>query len=113
MNRKISTLLFAVIIMVITVASDVLAQNYSIQNTSPVPVNVIIQVNCPGPPPVVITIGPFIILPGQVVVIPIPSCPVVGVILNGTFYPVGYNGPVVPPNPPTLITVTPLRTIIR
>lgn len=114
MNRKISTLLLATIIMMLAVASNVLAQNYSVYNGSPVTVTVYIQGTCPGPPPTTWVLGPFTILPGGGISPPVPPppCMITDVTVNGILYPVGYDGPAFPSNPPTWVIVNPFRTII-
>lgn len=113
MNRKIATLLLAAIIIILAVASEVLAQStYRVVNNSMVTITASVEVICPGPPPFILTTPTFVVPPGQSIVIAVPLCPKSGVIVNGVFYPVGYNGPIVPPNPPTWIQVTPTGVII-
>lgn len=112
MNRKISTLLLAAILMMFTVAGNVMAQGtYYVGNDSPVPVTVCVVLSCPGSSTTVCIAVP----PGAtgILPVPVPPCVITGVIFNGILYPVGYSGPIVSPPPPTRITVTPLRAFIQ
>lgn len=114
MHRKLSALFLGVILLTLTVASDVLAQTYGVQNNSPVPINVSVQGTCPGPPPLAWITPVIIVPPGGAVLIPIPAppCVVTGVIVNGAFYAVGYSGPIITPNPPTRIRVGAMRAVV-
>lgn len=113
MNRNISTLLLAVIIMMFTMAGTVLAQfNYDVTNNSSVTINVSMGGLCPGTPPTLWTASKSII-PGQTYTfsVPLPPC-TWGISVNGVLYPLGYNGPITPPNPPSWIIVNATSTTV-
>ncbi len=116
MNRKLLALFLGVILMTLTVASDAFAQNYNVQNNSPVPISVSVQGICPGPPPLSWVSPVFVIPPGGVILIPIPPppCYVTDINVNGVSYAMGYNGPTMPPPPPppSWVMVNPLNAII-
>lgn len=110
MYRKISTLFLAMLVMMIAMAGTTLAQTYyGVVNNSAVSFTISLQVFCPGPPPLSYITAPVTVPPMVGMILPIspPPCGVTHVIINGTsYYPVGYNGPLNPPNPPVWISVT-------
>ncbi len=94
-------ILCAILFAVVGTTTD--AQAYFLTNNTPVPVNgIIIRTTC-GP------FGPFNLPAGPATInIPIPAnCRVTGIMFRGAFFPIGYTGPVPPPNPPNGVTVTP------
>lgn len=109
--KKFSLLIIAAVVFTLGMASEAYAQ-YWIGNGSPVGITAQVYVNCGG----VISLvpaAPIGVAPGTVAPIFIPAgCTVVGARINGTGYPMGYNGPAAPPNPPTTIIVTPARTAV-
>jgi hypothetical protein len=109
MHRKITTLFLAVIVMMFSMAGTTLAQTYyGVVNNSAVSFTISLQVTCPGPPPISYITAPTTVPPMVGMILPIspPPCSVTFVIINGSYYPVGYNGPLNPPNPPVWISVT-------
>jgi hypothetical protein len=114
MNRKISALFLAMIVMMLTMAGRAAAQfNYDVTNDSPVSIDVIMSGTCPGPPTSA-WIATKTILPGQTYtfIIPLPPC-TWSIEVNGVTYPLGYNGSVAPPNPPSWITVNATNTVVK
>lgn len=113
MYKKISTLLLAAVVMTLTMAGEVFAQNYGASNLSTVPVTISVQGTCPGG--IAWITAPVVVAPGAAIIIPIPPppCVVTGVVMNGVFYPVGYSGPTAPPNPPNRIRVGANRVVVR
>lgn len=111
MHRKLSALLLATVIMILTMAGNASAQiNYDVTNNSPVAIDVVLSGFCPGPPPI-LWVSPKTLLPGEThrFIIPLPPC-TWSIGVNGVTYPLGYNGPITPPNPPTTIIVGATRT---
>lgn len=114
MSKHVSTLLVAVVLMVLGISSNAMAQQqiYGVANNSPVAITISVSGTCGGG---LGWITPSVIVPagGTVVIsIPNPPCAATGVTMNGVFYPVGYAGPVAPPNPPTRIRVGANRAVV-
>lgn len=110
MHRKLSALFLAAMILTLAMAGTAFAQvNYGAGNNSTVPVTITVQVACPGSWSTSATLAP-----GATTLFSIPAypCAVVSVIVNGNTYPVGYNGPANPPNPPNNVRVTIARTLV-
>lgn len=98
--------IIAALLIAVLGTTDAAAQ-YSICNSSPVPISATVRFNCVAPAP------PVVILPGTCTVFTMPTnCMALGVIVNGVFYAVGTNGPTVPPNPPNWIIVGPTSTSV-
>lgn len=116
MYRKISMLFLAVIVMTLTMTGSALAQvYYGVVNNGAVSFTISLQVSCPGPPPISFITAPVTVPPmvGMIIPMPAPPCTVTHVIINGTsYYPVGYNGPINPPNPPFWIQVSSTLTTV-
>jgi hypothetical protein len=113
MTRKYSVLLLAAILLTIGTITEVFAQVqiYGVSNRSTVTVTVAVSGTCGGGLSWISL--PVSIAPGASHAFTVPSgCPVNQVILNGTGYPVGYSGPVAPPNPPNFIRVGAGRAVI-
>lgn len=114
MYRKISTLLLVVTVMTIAMTVSTFAQGaYAFSNNSAVPVTVAFQIFCPGPPASSYSTTPVTVprMVGMLLPIPPPPCQVIYVIINGSYYLIGYTGP--PLNPPSWliwINVTPTIT---
>lgn len=112
MNRKISALFLAIIVMLLTMAGSASAQvNYDVTNNSTVSVNVNMGGLCPG---LILWTSAKLIAPGltHTFVIPAAGC-TWSVSVNGVAYSLGYNGPIAPPNPPTSIIVNATNAIIQ
>ncbi len=93
-------ILCAVLFTVVGTTTD--AHAYLLTNSTSAPVNGIqIRTSCG-------IFGVFNLPPGPSSInVPIPtSCNVGGILYSGMFFPVGYSGPVPPPNPPNGVTVT-------
>lgn len=103
-------LFLAVVVMTLAMTGSALSQvYYGVVNNSAVSFTISLQVFCPGPPPISYITAPVTVPPMVGMILPIPPspCVVTHVIINGTsYYPVGYNGPLNPPNPPVWIQVT-------
>jgi hypothetical protein len=99
--------LAAFLLVVLGTTADAQAQIYYLGNSSTVGVTgVTIQTSTCG------TIGPFNVPPGPAVAVPIPAgCVVTGIWYQGFFFPVGYDGPAPPPNPPFRLIVTNGRAV--
>lgn len=99
--------LAAFLLVVLGTSVDAQAQTYYLGNSSTVAVTgVTIQTSTCG------TIGPFNIPVGTALPVPIPpGCVVIGIWYQGMFFPVGYDGPAPPPNPPFRLIVTPGRAV--
>lgn len=94
--KLLTGLLCAILMSVATVAS--VAQTYCVNNNSPVAITVYLQRTCG-------TIG-VSILPFSTWCAPLPfGCSATGIVYGFTFYPIGYSGPLPPPNPPSTLTV--------
>lgn len=114
MHRKLSALFFAAMILTLAMAGTAFAQvNYGVGNNSPTTVTITIQGTCPGPPVTPWSVSTTL-LPGATALLSIPGypCVVTGAVVNGNFYPVGYNGPANPPTPPNNVRVTIARTLV-
>lgn len=114
MKRNVSILLFAVVVMLVGISSNAIAQQqlYGVTNNSPVAITISVVGSCGGG---LLWITPATVVPSggtAIILIPNPPCAATGVVMNGTFYAVGYAGPVAPPNPPTRIRVGANRTVV-
>lgn len=93
----------AICAILLAVFAGTEAQAYCVTNNSPVVI--------PGGAVVVrTTCGTFVmppLPPGATWCTPMlpPSCTVLGILYRGVYYPMGYSGPVPPPNPPSFLTV--------
>lgn len=104
--KFLSGLVCAILLVVIGATTEAKAITYYLGNSSPAVVTgVYIQTTC-GP------FGPYNLAPGTVTPVFIPAvCNVTGILYQMIFYPVGYDGPVPPPNPPNRLIVTPARAV--
>lgn len=112
MHKRISGFFLAAIVMTLAMAGSALAQtNYGLGNNSPVPVTITVNVTCPGPP-VSTWSTTATLAPGATALLSIPGypCSLTNVVVNGTTYPVGYNGAA--PAPLTGVRVTIARTLV-
>lgn len=96
-------LLCAILLVVAGSIAD--AKAYFLTNNTPAPVTgIMIRTTCGVFGPFGLPAGPFTLnLPG----IPPVGCVVTGIALRGAVFPIGYTGPIPPPNPPNGVTVTP------
>ncbi len=104
--KFISGLVCAILLVVLGAATEAKAITYYLGNSSPAAVaGVYIQTSC-GP------FGPYNLPAGTVTPVAIPAvCTVTGIIYQMMFFPVGYDGPAPPPNPPNRLIVTPARAV--
>lgn len=94
--KLLTGILCAILMSVATVAS--VAQTYCVNNNSPVAITVYLQRTCG-------TVG-VSILPYSTWCTPMPpGCSATGIVYGFTFYPIGFSGPLPPPNPPSTLTV--------
>jgi len=98
MYRKFSAVAIVVVVLLFFVVESRAQNILSICNNTGIEV----YIGMSGPA----CTGPFPVPPGQCIHVASPPCGF-PIIINGTSYPVGYNGPVVnPPNPPNWVVVT-------
>lgn len=100
--KMLAGFLCALLVAIVGMTTD--ANAYVLTNNTPVVITGIsVRTSCG-------VFGPYTLGPASSssssINVPIPSsCTIFGIMFRGAFFPVGYNGPVPPPNPPNGLTV--------
>lgn len=104
--KMFAGIICALLLTVLGSTTEAKAITYYLGNSSPVMVTgVYIQTTC-GP------FGPYNLPAGTVTPVVLPAgCNVTGIWYQSMFFPVGYDGPAPPPNPPNRLIVTPARAV--